>query len=164
MVRRTLPLAAVHNVASTSGHRRATAFFDDVWRSLCTRFDVKENSSGNLARFLLSETAHLRGAVADAAGQLAQNILGIGIALALAFMNGWKLALVVLATMPLMMVVIAVQTSMMTSLSSKVLFAGLLLLSLTYHRVSTNPILKPYPKTQCTAAFRLDLKSTCSLL
>ena len=58
--------------------------------------------------------------MADAVGQLSQNFLGIAIALVLAFMSGWKLALVVLATMPLLVLVVYLQTSMMTSLSSKV--------------------------------------------
>ena len=58
--------------------------------------------------------------MADAVGQLSQNFLGIALALVLAFMSGWKLALVVLATMPLLVFVVYIQTSMMTSLSSKV--------------------------------------------
>lgn len=84
------------------------------------RFDSHDHTSGHLTQLLANDTAHVRGAVADSFGQISQSVAAIGLALGLAFANGWKLALVVLATMPLLLLIIGVQVALITSLASKV--------------------------------------------
>ena len=84
------------------------------------RFDAEENSSGSLTRCLATDTSHLRGALGDAMGQAAQSLAGVILALGLAFSNGWKLALVVLSSMPVLVAVMGVQSHLVALQNSQV--------------------------------------------
>jgi ABC-type multidrug transport system fused ATPase/permease subunit len=64
-------------------------------------FDMDENSSGKLATALNSDACCVRDAVADTVGVALQNISCLAVGYALAFVFGWRMALLVTAVLPL---------------------------------------------------------------
>ena len=65
-------------------------------------FDKPENSSGAIAGRLSTDTLHIRGAVGDRLGLVIQNLVTIIAAYVIAFTAGWKITLVITATVPLL--------------------------------------------------------------
>ena len=83
-------------------------------------FDKEENSSGAIAGRLATDAAHIRGAVADFAGMICQNICTLIAAYAIAFSYNWKMTLVVTAMVPLIAFGFIVQNKLMMGYGQKV--------------------------------------------
>ncbi|KAK9861269.1 hypothetical protein WJX84_002505 [Apatococcus fuscideae] len=83
-------------------------------------FDREENSSGAIAGRLATDAAHIRGAVADFAGMICQNICTFIAAYAIAFSYNWKMTLVVTAMVPLIAFGFFVQNKLMMGYGQKV--------------------------------------------
>eukprot|EP01133_Synstelium_polycarpum_P018363 gene18363-21975_t len=64
-------------------------------------FDLPENSTGVLTANLATDATLVQGMTSERLGLLLQNIVTIIIGLIIAFVGGWKLTLVVLATVPI---------------------------------------------------------------
>lgn len=64
-------------------------------------FDRKENATGTLTSRLASEATLVESTVGTRIGLTVQNIVSLIAGLTIAFIYGWKLSLVVLATSPL---------------------------------------------------------------
>lgn len=77
-------------------------------------FDRDANTSGNLASRLAKDAPTVRGAVGDTIGVIVQNAVTLGMGCVIAFVNGWKMSLVVLAMLPLLGFSTYVQTAVMT--------------------------------------------------
>ena len=65
-------------------------------------YDKEENSSGAIAGRLSTDTLSIRGAVGDQMGLIIQNLVTIIGAYVIAFSAGWKMTLVITATVPLL--------------------------------------------------------------
>ncbi|KAL0036182.1 hypothetical protein WJX79_007336 [Trebouxia sp. C0005] len=65
-------------------------------------YDKEENSSGAIAGRLSTDTLSIRGAVGDQLGLIIQNLVTIIGAYVIAFTAGWKMTLVITATVPLL--------------------------------------------------------------
>ncbi len=65
-------------------------------------YDKEENSSGAIAGRLSTDTLSIRGAVGDQLGLIIQNLVTIIGAYVIAFSAGWKMTLVITATVPLL--------------------------------------------------------------
>lgn len=83
-------------------------------------FDREENASGALSLRLSSDTAAIRGALGDQIGLMVQNLVTFAVAYLIAFSSGWKMTLVVTASIPLMVIAGGIQASVMTGFSSQV--------------------------------------------
>ncbi|XP_010523879.1 PREDICTED: ABC transporter B family member 4-like [Tarenaya hassleriana] len=64
-------------------------------------FDEPQNSSGAIGARLSADAATIRGLVGDALAQAVQNLSSVTAGLVIAFTASWQLALIVLATLPL---------------------------------------------------------------
>ena len=82
-------------------------------------FDDPENASSALAARLSADAAHVRGAAGDALGVAAQATTGLGGGLIIAFVSGWRLALVILAAVPLLVASAWVQGAFLAGNLSK---------------------------------------------
>ncbi len=82
-------------------------------------FDRDENSSGAIAGRLSTDAAHIRGAVADFAGMICQNMFTMIAAYAIAFSYNWKMTLVVTALLPLIAFGFVVQNKFMQQYGSQ---------------------------------------------
>lgn len=87
---------------------RAVLYMEVAW------FDQDANTSGNLASRLAADAPTVRGAVGDTLGIVVQNGVTLGAGFVVAFVNGWKMTLVVLATLPLLIFAAYVQTAVMS--------------------------------------------------
>jgi len=67
-------------------------------------YDKEENSSGAIAGRLSTDTLSIRGAVGDQLGLIIQNLVTIIGAYVIAFTAGWKMTLVITATVPLLVI------------------------------------------------------------
>eukprot|EP00873_Tetraselmis_striata_P012568 jgi/Tetstr1/432832/TSEL_022182.t2 len=67
-------------------------------------FDRDENNSGSLTARLGTDATYVRGAVGDAAGLLFQNVTTFAVGFTIAFINGWKMTLVIIAAVPLIVI------------------------------------------------------------
>ena len=74
-------------------------------------FDDEANSTGALASRLASDAPLVSGAVSDLMGLVVQNLAVIGGGFGLAFYSSWKVALVVIALLPLEALGLKIQTS-----------------------------------------------------
>lgn len=83
--------------------------FDSILRKDGGWFDRPENAPGNIAARLSSEAALVQGMTSDRLGLLVQNLSTLIAGLLIAFLSGWKLALVVLCSIPLIVAAYAVQ-------------------------------------------------------
>lgn len=83
-------------------------------------FDAPENASGALAARLSADAAHVRGAAGDALAVAAQAATGLGGGLVIAFVSGWRLALVILAAVPMLVASAWMQGAFLTGNLSKV--------------------------------------------
>lgn len=83
-------------------------------------FDKPENSSGAIAGRLSTDTLHIRGAVGDRLGLVIQNLVTVIAAYIIAFTAGWKMTLVITATVPLLIVAAWVSEKFDMGSSSKV--------------------------------------------
>jgi ABC-type bacteriocin/lantibiotic exporter with double-glycine peptidase domain len=75
---------------------RAVLYMEVGW------FDKDENTSGNLTSRLSVDAPSVRGAVADVMGVVVQNVVTLVAGYLIAFLNGWKMTLVITAILPLM--------------------------------------------------------------
>ena len=82
-------------------------------------FDKEENSSGRLATSLEEDTMNIRGAVSDQVSAIAQNLTVLATGFIIAFVNQWKLTLVILATLPLLMIAVTMQMHMMAGFDTQ---------------------------------------------
>jgi len=87
------------NGRMTSRVRRET--FRAMLRSEMGFFDDKDNSVGQLTSKLTTDAALVKATISDRLGVLTQNLSTLGVGLGLAFSGSWQIALVVLATFPL---------------------------------------------------------------
>lgn len=87
---------------------RAALHMEVAW------FDVDLNSSGYLAARLAADAPAVRGAVGDTLGIIVQNAVTLVVGFTIAFVNGWKMTLVVLAVLPLLGFASYVQTLVYT--------------------------------------------------
>lgn len=89
-------------------------------------FDQKDNSTGALTTRLATEATLVKGITGDTLGSLAVTLSTIGVGMGVAFAGCWRLALVVLCTLPIMAVSGYFQMKMMTGFDagSKKEFAG----------------------------------------
>uniref|UniRef100_A0A061SI39 ATP-binding cassette, subfamily B (MDR/TAP), member 1 n=1 Tax=Tetraselmis sp. GSL018 TaxID=582737 RepID=A0A061SI39_9CHLO len=65
-------------------------------------FDREENNSGAMTSMLGTDAAHIRGAVGDTFGIMFQNLFTFAAGFAIAFINNWKMTLVIIAAVPLL--------------------------------------------------------------
>lgn len=65
-------------------------------------FDRRENSSGAVAARLASDATLVKSAITERVSVLAQNLSLVAVALVIAFVLSWRMALVVLATYPVL--------------------------------------------------------------
>ena len=79
-----------------------------LFRALLTQevgwFDKEENNSGALTSRLGTDAQHVRGAVGDSLALMTQNLCTCVAGLSIAFISGWKMTLVILATVPFLVV------------------------------------------------------------
>jgi ABC-type multidrug transport system fused ATPase/permease subunit len=87
-------------VGSSLAERLRRAFFDAVLHMEVAWFDYDANTSGALAARLSSDAPAVRGAVADTLAALVQNVTTLAVGYAIAFLNGWKMTLVITAIIP----------------------------------------------------------------
>ena len=66
-------------------------------------FDAEENSAGRLSAHLARDAAMVRMVTGQRLGLYIQNMVAIGYALIIAFVNSWKLTLILLGFVPLLM-------------------------------------------------------------
>ena len=83
-------------------------------------FDRAENSSGAIAGRLSTDTLYIRGAVGDQLGMIMQNLVTVVAAYVIAFSAGWKMTLVISATVPLIAAGAWIEASFMMGLTTKV--------------------------------------------
>lgn len=83
-------------------------------------FDRDENSSGAIAGRLSLDTTHIRGAVGDQIGLVAQNLVTVIAGYIIAFTAGWRMTLVVTACVPVLGLATWIHTSFMLGVSNKV--------------------------------------------
>lgn len=81
-------------------------------------FDLEQNSTGELATRLSSDSAYVRGAVGDTLALVFQNVATLAFGWALAFVFAWRMALVVTAALPAIVVSGIVQTRFQMGLTS----------------------------------------------
>jgi ATP-binding cassette, subfamily B (MDR/TAP), member 1 len=77
-------------------------FLRAVLRQEIGWFDLDANTSGALTSRLSQDAPAVRGAVADVMGIVVQNISTLITGCIIAFSNGWKMTLVVAASIPLL--------------------------------------------------------------
>ena len=77
-------------------------FLTAVLRQEIGWFDLDSNTSGALTARLSSDAPAVRGAVADVLGLVIQNVSTLVFGYTVAFINGWKMTLVVTAALPLL--------------------------------------------------------------
>jgi ABC-type multidrug transport system fused ATPase/permease subunit len=77
-------------------------FFHAVLRMEIGWFDLDANTSGALSSRLSSDAPAVRGAVADTLAVILQNVVTLCVGYVTAFVNGWKMTLVVTAVLPLL--------------------------------------------------------------
>lgn len=65
-------------------------------------FDMPENSSGILTTRLAADASQVRGAVGDTLALMVQNGFCLAFGLLVAFVFEWRMALVVIAVLPVM--------------------------------------------------------------
>eukprot|EP00891_Asterochloris_glomerata_P005017 jgi/Astpho2/5017/Aster-05951 len=82
-------------------------------------FDQPENSSGTIAGRLATDTLHIRGAMGDVLGLISQNFVTVLAAFIIAFTAGWRMTLVVLATLPLTVAAYGVQSRFLIGFSAQ---------------------------------------------
>ncbi|CAL8467005.1 g6541 [Coccomyxa elongata] len=99
--------------------RLRALLFSSMLRQEVGWFDREENASGALASRLSADTAAIRGALGDQVGLLVQNLVTFAVAYLIAFSSGWKMTLVVTASIPVMVIAGGIQASVMTGFSSK---------------------------------------------
>ncbi len=88
-------------------------------------YDKEENSSGAIAGRLSTDTLSIRGAVGDQLGLIIQNLVTIIGAYVIAFSAGWKMTLVVTATVPLLAISAWTNHKFLTGFSVEVARASL---------------------------------------
>ena len=76
-------------------------FFRSVLFQEIGWFDEDANSSGALSARLSGDAPSVRGAVSDVMGLLVQNLVTFLAAYIIAFINGWRMTLVITAALPL---------------------------------------------------------------
>eukprot|EP00892_Ulva_mutabilis_P010381 jgi/Ulvmu1/7715/UM039_0021.1 len=87
---------------------RAVLYMEIAW------FDRDANTSGNLTSRLARDAPTVRGAVGDTLGVIVQNGVTLTMGFIIAFVNGWKMTLVVLAVLPLLGFSTYIQTAVLT--------------------------------------------------
>lgn len=92
---------------------RAVLYMEVAW------FDRDANTSGNLTSRLAKDAPTVRGAVGDTLGVIVQNAVTLTMGFIIAFVNGWKMTLVVLAVLPLLGFATYVQTAVMTGAAGR---------------------------------------------
>ena len=105
-------------VGSSLAERVRVLFFRAVLYMEVAWFDQDLNSSGYLAARLASDAPAVRGAVGDTMGLIVQNVVTVVVGYTIAFVNGWKMTLVVLAVLPLLGFSAYVQTAVYTGVRS----------------------------------------------
>ncbi|ORX65020.1 P-glyco protein [Basidiobolus meristosporus CBS 931.73] len=112
-----------------------TAFFDIAGERLTRRlrslsfvaylrqevayFDEKENGTGALTSKLSTEAYMVQELAGKLAGVLVQAVVGLLTGIIIAFVNGWKLTLVVLACVPVLIIATVLQMKSLTGFSEK---------------------------------------------
>jgi ABC-type multidrug transport system fused ATPase/permease subunit len=89
-------------VGARLAERVRRLFFKAVLSMEIAWFDRDENTSGALASRLSADAPRVRGAVADTMGILVQNATTIIVAYIIAFVNDWRMTLVITAVIPLL--------------------------------------------------------------
>lgn len=89
-------------VGSQLGERVRRLFFRAVLYMEVAWFDKDENTSGALTSRLSADAPAVRGAVADSMGITVQNLTTFVVAYIIAFINGWRMTLIITAVVPLL--------------------------------------------------------------
>lgn len=111
---------------------------------------MEEHSSGAIAERLSVDTTHIRGAVGDQIGLLAQNMVTVVACLAISFAAGWRMTLVVTACLPVLGLAAWIHAKSTFGINSKVVFNSELYFALFCLR-----------KLGPNALFCLHSRSTC---
>lgn len=72
-------------------------------------FDEERNSSGSLTTRLADDAAKVQGVTGARLGTLLETMLGMGMALIIAFVYSWVLTLLVLAVVPIVLIASAAE-------------------------------------------------------
>lgn len=89
-------------VGANLSERVSRLFFHTVLYMEVAWFDQDANTSGNLTSRLAADAPAIRGAVGDSAGIVVQNVVTLLTGYTIAFVSGWKMALVITAVLPLL--------------------------------------------------------------
>lgn len=89
-------------VGANLSERVSRLFFHAVLYMEVAWFDQDANTSGNLTSRLAADAPAIRGAVGDSAGIVVQNVVTLLTGYTIAFVSGWKMALVITAVLPLL--------------------------------------------------------------
>jgi len=108
------------------GRRVRTLLFASILRQEVGWFDHEANSSGRLASMLAADASHVRGAVGDALGIMAQNFFCLAFGYLVAFIYEWRMALVVTGLLPFLLSANIIYYKFTTGFSSNAdkLYAG----------------------------------------
>eukprot|EP00127_Corallochytrium_limacisporum_P006780 Clim_evm50s235 gene=Clim_evmTU50s235 len=93
--------------------------FEKLVRMDIAFYDRPENSSGSLSTVLATDASLVQGVFGPRLGVIIQGLAALILALAIGFANAWKLALVILAVVPLMVVAGAIQMKVINGFSSE---------------------------------------------
>ncbi len=97
----------------TMGQRLALRVRELLFKAILRQeigwFDRESNNSGALASLLSNDATHVRGAVADVAGLLVQNLTTLVLGYVLALVYDWRMALVVTGVLPLLVIAQSVE-------------------------------------------------------
>ena len=104
-------------VGSNLASRVRVLFLKAVLRQEIGWFDLDPNSSGSLTSRRSSDAPAVRGAVADVLGLVIQNVSTLVFSYVVAFINGWKMTLVVTAALPLLGFSSYMQTKFFTGMA-----------------------------------------------
>ena len=89
-------------VGSNLATRVRTQFLQAVLRMEVAWFDMDANTSGALTSRLATDAPAVRGAVADVLGVVVSDVSTMVLAYVIAFLNGWKMTLVVTGVLPIL--------------------------------------------------------------
>lgn len=89
-------------VGANLATRVRTLFLQAVLRMEVAWFDMDANTSGALTSRLATDAPAVRGAVADVLGIVMSDVSTMVFGYIIAFLNGWKMTLIVTAALPLL--------------------------------------------------------------